>query len=89
MLRDTLRFSLKEPGIELATFWLPANPLYHLNHMLPPRVVVVVEAVVGVGVAVTTGCRVWLTAGVDLSAPGGHQVSYDANCSDVHVGSTC
>ena len=22
-------------GIELATFWLPANPLYHLSHMLP------------------------------------------------------
>ena len=35
MLRDTSTLSYKEPGIELATFWLPANPLCLLCSMLP------------------------------------------------------
>ena len=32
MLRDCLTLSLEEPGIELAAFWLPVNPLFLLSY---------------------------------------------------------
>ena len=36
MLRDTSTISEEEPGIKLASFRLPADPLYLLSHMPPP-----------------------------------------------------
>ena len=35
MLRDTSLLSLEEPGLELATVRLPANPLYLLSYCRP------------------------------------------------------
>ena len=32
-LRDTSTLRWEEPGVKLATFWLPVNPLYLLSNM--------------------------------------------------------